>query len=151
MIVAVALVAAACSDSGGETGDDAAPAGEVTTEGISGTVEIRATDIVHPVTGDDVEPIGAVLDITTDGTVEAGATVTVDAGELVGDDEIVVAVTAESEDGPWEPLPVTVTGRQVTASVEHLALFSFLRFPDPTGIIEELFNDVTSDLLALRG
>jgi hypothetical protein len=147
-ITTVALVAAACGDSGTEADDSAAPAGEVATEGVTGSVEIRATDIDHPVTGADVEPIGAVVDITTDGTIEAGATVTVEAGEPIGDHEIVVVVTAESEDGPWEPLPVTVTGRQVTASIEHLSLFSFLRFPDPTDIVEELFNDVTSDLIA---
>lgn len=147
-VVAVALVAGACGDSGGDADNDAATAGEVTTKGITGTVEIRGLDIAHPAAGDDVEPIGDVVEITTDGTVEAGATVTVEAGDPIRDDELVVAVTAETEDGPWEPLPVTVSGTQVTASIEHLSLFSFLRFPDPTGIVEELFNDVTSDLFA---
>lgn len=130
-IVALALVAAACG-SGGDTDGDPAREREVTAEGIIGNVKIRATDIAHPVTDADVEPIGDVVDITTDGTVEDGATVTIDAGEPIGDDEIVVVVTAESEDGPWESLPVTGTGTQVTASIEHLSLFSFLRFPDPT-------------------
>lgn len=143
-IGAVALVAAACG-SGGGTDGDSSPAGGVTTEGITGNVQVRATDIDHPVTGADVEPIGEVVEITSDGAVEAGATVTVDADEPL---EIVVVVTAESEAGPWEPLPVTVTGTRVTASIEHLSLFSFLRFPDPTDIVEELFNEVTSDLFA---
>jgi hypothetical protein len=147
-ITAVALIAAACGN-GGDADGHAERAGEVTTEGITGNVEIRAaTYIDHPVSGADVEPIGEVVEITTDGTVEDGATVTVDAGERIEDDEIVVVVTAKSDDGPWEPLPVTVAGTQVTASIEHLSLFSFLRFPDPTDIVEELFNDITSNLFA---
>lgn len=144
-MVVLALVGAGCG-AGGD--DDAAPVVEVTTEGITGTVEIRSTNVDHPASGDDVEPIGEVLDISTDGTVEAGATVTIDASEPIGVDEIVVVATAESEDGPWVPLPVVVSGGKVTATIEHLSLFSFLRFPDPTDIVEEVWNDVTSDLFA---
>ncbi|MEZ5382558.1 MAG: hypothetical protein R2754_12290 [Microthrixaceae bacterium] len=141
------LIAASCTGSD-DTVREAEPASEVTTEGITGNVRIRTTDFDHPVTGEAVNPIGDVIEITSDGTVEAAATVTVETGEPIEQDEIVVGVTARSEEGSWEPLEVTVAGTKVVASIEHLSLFSFFRFPDPTDLVGELFNDITSDLFA---
>lgn len=148
-VTAVALVATSCAgDDNEKTAKSPDPASSVSTDGITGDVKIRNTDVEHPVTSEEVEPLAPVVDITTDGSVSDGATVSVDLDAPLAGGEFVVAFTAESKGGPWEPLPVEVSDTTATASIEHLSLFSFLRFPNPADVVEELFNDITADFFA---